>query len=49
MLEAILKTSPGVLSAENLLEQASDEHTDPFIQDSRRFGDQTGNGVGSHH
>ena len=32
VLEALLKTSPGVLSAENLLEQAWDEHTDPFTK-----------------
>jgi DNA-binding response OmpR family regulator len=32
VLEALLKTSPGVLSAENLLEQAWDENTDPFTR-----------------
>ena len=32
VLEALLKTSPGALSAENLLEQAWDENTDPFTK-----------------
>ncbi len=30
MLEALLKASPGALSAGRLLEQAWDENTDPF-------------------
>jgi len=30
VLEALLRASPGFLSAERLLEQAWDEHTDPF-------------------
>ena len=30
VLEALLRASPGVLSAEQLLEQAWDEHADPF-------------------
>ena len=30
MLEALLKASPGALSAERLLEQAWDENVDPF-------------------
>ncbi len=32
VLEALLKTSPGALSAENLLEQAWDENADPFTK-----------------
>jgi DNA-binding response OmpR family regulator len=32
VLEALLKASPCVLSAENLLEQAWDENTDPFTK-----------------
>ena len=32
VLEALLKTSPGVLSTENLLQQAWDENTDPFTK-----------------
>jgi DNA-binding response OmpR family regulator len=31
LLEALLKASPGALSAEKLLEQAWDENADPFI------------------
>ncbi len=30
MLEALLRASPGALSAERLLEQAWDENVDPF-------------------
>jgi DNA-binding response OmpR family regulator len=32
VLEALLKAAPGVLSAENLLEQVWDENTDPFTK-----------------
>jgi DNA-binding response OmpR family regulator len=32
VLEALLKTSPGALSAENLLQQAWDENADPFTK-----------------
>jgi DNA-binding response OmpR family regulator len=32
VLEALLKTSPGVLSAERLLDQAWDENADPFTK-----------------
>jgi DNA-binding response OmpR family regulator len=30
LLEALMRASPGILSAEDLLEQVWDEHTDPF-------------------
>jgi DNA-binding response OmpR family regulator len=32
VLEALIKASPGTLSAENLLEQAWDENVDPFTK-----------------
>lgn len=32
MLEALLRASPRTLSTEDLLEQAWDEHTDPFTK-----------------
>ena len=32
MLEALMKASPAALSAEDLLEQVWDEHTDPFTK-----------------
>ena len=32
VLEALLRASPATLSAEDLLEQAWDEHTDPFTK-----------------
>ena len=35
MLEALLKASPGALSAERLLEQAWDENVDPFTNTVR--------------
>ena len=35
VLEALLKASPGALSAERLLEQAWDENTDPFTNTVR--------------
>ena len=35
MLEALLRVSPGALSAERLLEQAWDENVDPFTNTVR--------------
>ncbi|MGH2908671.1 MAG: winged helix-turn-helix domain-containing protein, partial [Solirubrobacteraceae bacterium] len=35
VLEALLRASPGALSAERLLEQAWDENTDPFTNTVR--------------
>ena len=35
MLEALLKASPGALSAEQLLQQAWDENADPFTDTVR--------------
>jgi DNA-binding response OmpR family regulator len=32
VLEALMKAAPAALSAEDLLEQAWDEHTDPFTR-----------------
>ena len=39
VLEALLKTSPGALSAETLLEQAWGENADPFNRAGSRFSD----------